>query len=194
MRVSHIILFVFAFSLLFNVSLKAQESHPIADALSAKFGQVIVRDLEGSYEFTVSADFSDVISILQTTLSNDWFVNFISISSRNDGKAAIIFRATSQRNNSSQYFTKLQQLIQPGVLIWKTDTIPENSALITSIETKFDSKVMVCGVTRKSSLIFSHVFPMIERIGVISNPFFSRGTYSDTENGRIMNFIVDCDW
>lgn len=194
MRVSRLIVLMFAFSMIFHISLNAQESHPLADALSGKFGQVMVRDLEGSYEFTVSADFQDVISILKTTVANDWFVNFISISSRNDGKAAIIFRATSQRNNASQYFTKLQQLIQPGVLIWKTDAIPENSALITSIETKFDSKVMVCGVTRKSSLIFSHVFPMIERIGIISNPFFSRGTYADTEAGRIMNFTVDCDW
>jgi len=194
MRVSCFIIFLFVFLLVPASSLTAQDSHPVADALSGKFGQVMVRDLEGSYEFTVSADFSDVISILQTTTANDWFVNFVSISSRNDGKAAIIFRATSQRNNSSQFFTRLQQLIQPGVLIWKKDSIPDNSALVTSIETSFDSKVMICGVTRKSSLIFSHVFPMIERIGIIRNPFFSRGTYSDTEDGRIMNFIVDCDW
>lgn len=174
--------------------LAAQDHHPVADALSSKFGQVMVKDLEGSYEFTVSADFADVLSILETSNTNECYVSFVSISRRNDGKAAIIFRGSNQRNNSSQLFSKLQQLIQPGVLFWKKDAVPEDSAVVTGIETSFNSKIMINGVTRKSSLIFSQLFPMIERVNLIKNPFFSRGTYSDTEDGRVMNFIIDCDW
>ncbi len=182
------------FSLQTGFPVTAQDHHPVADTLSSKFGQVMVKDLEGSYEFTVSADFTDVLTILETANSNECYVNFVSISCRNDGKAAIIFRGSNQRNNSSQLFSKLQQLIQPGVLFWKKDAIPEDSAVVTGIETNFNSNIIISGVTRKSSLIFSQLFPMIERVSIIKNPFFSRGTYSDSEDGRVMNFIINCDW
>lgn len=170
------------------------ETHPVETVLSDKYGPVISRDLETSFEFTVSADFSEISNILEAANSQEWYVNFVSISSREDGKAAIIFRAAQQKNNFASRFANLQKILQPGMLIWKTGVIPENMAVVTNIETTFDQKIMINGVTRKSGLVFSHLIPMIERAAALQNPFFSRGTYSDTEDGRIMNFTINCDW
>lgn len=170
------------------------ETNPVEKILSEKYGQVISRDLETSFEFTVSAEFSEISNILEAANSQEWYVNFVSISSREDGKAAIIFRAAPQKNNFSSKFASLQKILQPGMLIWKAGVIPDNMAVVTNIETTFDQKIMINGVTRKSGLVFSHLIPMIERAAVFQNPFFSRGTYSDTEDGRIMNFTINCDW
>jgi hypothetical protein len=65
---------------------------------------------------------------------------------------------------------------------------------MTGFETDFGGKIILTGIRPKSGLIFSQFFSMVERTGGLKNPFFSRGTYQDTPDGRVMNFRVDCDW
>lgn len=168
--------------------------HPVEAVLSDGYGQVLSKDLESGFEFTVSADFDEIQNILMASANKGWYANFISISSRDDGKAAIIFRATQQQSNVIEKFATLQKILQPGMLIWKTADAPNNMAVVSNIETSFDNVIKINGITKQSGLIFSHLIPMIERSAVLQHPFFSRGTYSDTADGRIMHFTIDCGW
>lgn len=169
-------------------------THPIETALAGKYGPIMCKDLEGSFEFTVSADFTEISNILDTANALQWYVNFASISSRDDGKAAMIFRVNQHKNDAASKFATLQSIVQPGMLVWKSAQIPEDMAVVTTIETNFDQKIIINGVTKRSGLVFSHLFPMLERASALQNPFFARGTYSDTDQGRVMNFAINCDW
>ncbi len=186
----------FAISIIFSLNsnlLLAQ--HPVVSALSQRFGQILEKEGENYSEFTVSAGFEDVISILQASENQEWFVSYIVINARDDGKVALIFQAQANKNKSAgRKFEKLQNLLSPGVFAWKSGRIPDDSPVVTALETDFSTKITIKGATRSSSHIFSQLFPQIERIRELRNPFFSRGTYSDTSDGRIMEFQIDCGW
>ncbi len=175
-------------------SLNAQTQHPVETLLTEKFGPVLSRDYQGQTEFTVSAQFNDVANILNLVNANELYLYWLSASFRDDGKVALIIRTGNKPNNTHERFADLARLLQAGVLPWKSASVPENMAVITTIETAFDRQIILTGETRQSSLIFSHLFPLIERTGELQEPFFSRGTYSDTPEGRVMTFTVNCRW
>ncbi len=186
---------VFAIAIIFAMNsnlLLAQ--HPVVSALSQRFGQILEKEGENYSEFTVSATFEDVASILQTSESHGWYVSYVAINARDDGKVALIFQAQTANKGAGNKFEKLQRLLHPGIFSWKKGAIPANSPVVTALETDFSTKIAVKGATRSSSHIFSQLFPLIERIQELRNPFFSRGTYSDTPDGRIMEFQIDCGW
>ncbi|GAB1353898.1 hypothetical protein MASR1M12_26360 [Erysipelotrichia bacterium] len=88
----------------------------------------------------------------------------------------------------------LQELVSPGMLPWKTTDLDDKMPAVTAVETNFAERASVIGETLKSGLIFSHLFPMLKRVSCVSDPFFERGSYSDTPAGRVMNFTVKCNW
>lgn len=171
-----------------------QSDNPVVTALQSQFGTVLIRDLEGYHEFTLSAPFSEIERVLNLVISQEWYPGYISISSRPDEKAAIIMRAGTVKNDSAQHFAALQQLVTPGMLPWKTGELNDKSPGVTAVETDFSAKVTILGQTLKSGLIFSQLFPMIERVQGVSAPFFERGSYSDSPAGRVMDFSVRCSW
>lgn len=172
----------------------AQANETILANLADKFGQIGHRDLENSYEFIFSGDFADIEYALNIANSNDMFVHFASVTARDDGKAAIVIRVSPKRTDASQKFTLFGNILRPGLITWKKGAVPPNMAVVTSIETDFGSSISLQGLTLKSSLIFSHLFPMIERTNELKSPFFSRGSYTDTESGRVMDFTILCQW
>jgi hypothetical protein len=176
------------------VTLVAQGNELIIANLSDKFGQISHSDQNSSHEYVFSGEFADIEYALNLANSNNMFVQFISVSAREDGKAAILIRVNSKRNTASQKFSLFSNLLKPGMFNWKEGELPQNMAVLTTIETSFDNTVTLQGKTLKSSLIFSHLFPMIERTGELRDPFFSHGSYADTAAGRVMDFTVRCNW
>jgi hypothetical protein len=135
--------------------------------LSDKFGQISHRNLESSHEFVFSGEFTDIEHALNLVNSNDLFVQSVSVSARDDGKAAIVIKASSARNQASKRFATFSNIIKPGMISWKKGEVPENMAVVTTIETDFANSITLHGLTLKSSLIFS---------------------------GRVMDFTVLCQW
>jgi len=177
-----------------TMPLIAQANEIILANLSDKFGQISHRDLETHQEFVFSGEFSDIEHALNLANSNDMYVQYASVSAREDGKAAIIIKVSPTRNDASRHFATFSNILRPGMFSWKSGKVPENMAVLTTVETSFDNSVSLQGLTLKSSLIFSHLFPLIERTGELRDPFFSRGSYSDTKAGRVMDFTVLCQW
>lgn len=174
--------------------LSGQTDNPVVTALEQRFGTVLTRDLEGFHEFTLSVSFKEIESLLNAVDSLEWHPTYISVSGRPDEKAAIILRAAMGKNDSSRYFAALQHLLTPGILPWKTDKLTDSAPAVTSVETDFSPKVKIMGQTLKSGLIFSHLFPMIERVPSVSAPFFEHGSYKDSDAGRVMDFTIKCTW
>ncbi|HPW58472.1 MAG TPA: hypothetical protein PLR50_08805 [Candidatus Rifleibacterium sp.] len=172
----------------------SQADHPVVEALKPKYGNVMVKDLENQYEFTLSLPFNEIENALNLVVSQEWYPTWISVSARPDEKAAINFTASATKNESAKRFSMLQELVSPGMLPWKTTDLDDKMPGVTAVETNFAERVSVIGETLKSGLIFSHLFPMIKRVTCVSDPFFERGSYSDTPAGRVMNFTVKCNW
>jgi len=172
----------------------AQNDNPVVTALQPRFGQVMISDLEKQQEFTLSLPFNEIETALNLIIAQEWYPTWVSISARPDEKAALILRAAPGKNESAKRFTLLQQLVSPGMLPWKTAELNNQAPGVTAVETDFSEKVVIMGETLKSGLIFTHLFPMIERVPGITAPFFERGSYSDTAAGRVMNFTVKCNW
>ena len=155
---------------------------------------MLIRDLEGFHEFTFSAPFDKIETILNLVVMQEWYPTYISISCRPDEKAAIIMRASIGKNMASERFARLQQLVMPGMLPWKTGELNNESPAVTAVETDFSSRVSILGQTLKSGLIFTQLFPMLQRAPGINDPFFERGSYRDSPAGRLMEFSVKCNW
>jgi len=186
--------YLFLTVLLLTMPFIANANEIILANLSDKFGQISHRDLETHQEFVFSGEFTDIEHALNLANSNDMYVQYASVSAREDGKAAIIIKVSSTRNDASRHFATFSNILRPGMFTWKSGKVPENMAVLTTVETSFDNSVSLQGLTLKSSLIFSHLFPLIERTGELRDPFFSRGSYSDTKAGRVMDFTVLCQW
>ncbi len=186
--------FILAVLLLNGLVAFAQSDNPVVSALEPRYGAVVIRDLEGYHEFTFSVPFTEIETALNIVVAQEWFPTYISVSSRPDEKAAIILRASTGKNASAERFAVLQQLLTPGMLPWKTANLDDKSPAVTAVETEFDSKVAILGQTLKSGLIFSQLFPMIERVPAVKTPFFERGVYNDSAAGRVMDFTVKCSW
>lgn len=178
----------------FNGQVNAQSDHPVVTALQPKFGQVMMRDLEGSFEFTLSAPFSQIEEVLKTVIDQEWYPTYLSVTSREDEKSAIILKAGNIKNSAASRFPALQELLTPGMLPWKTGELSDKAPAVTAVETDFSDRVTILGQTLKSGLIFTHLFPMIERIHSVHSPFFERGSYNDSPVGRVMSFTVKCNW
>ncbi|HNX74229.1 MAG TPA: hypothetical protein PLM07_00330 [Candidatus Rifleibacterium sp.] len=172
----------------------ARTDNPVVAILEPQFGSVLIRDLEGFHEFTFSAPFDKIETILNLVVMQEWYPTYISISCRPDEKAAIIMRASISKNAASERFAMLQQLVTPGLLPWKTGELNNESPAVTAVETDFSSRVSVLGQTLKSGLIFTQLFPMLQRAPGIRDPFFERGSYRDSPSGRLMEFSVKCNW
>ncbi len=177
-----------------SVIAAAQSDNPVVTTLQPQFGTVLIRDLEGFHEFTLSAPFNEIETVLNLIISQEWYPSYISISSRPDEKAAIIIRAGTGKNDASKHFAALQQLVTPGMLPWKTSELTDKAPAVTAVETDFSGGVTILGQTLKSGLIFTQLFPMIERVPSVTAPFFERGSYSDSPAGRVMDFSVRCSW
>lgn len=194
LQITRFIFITFVLALVNPGLATAQTDNAVANILQPQFGTVMVRDLEGSHEFTLSTAFTEIEAMLSTVVKAGWYPSFISVSSRDDEKAAIILRASTSKNSSSEKFAILQQLLAPGMLPWKTGELTDKAPEVVSVETDFSDKVTILGQTLKSSLIFSQLFPMIERAQGVNSPFFERGSYNDSPAGRVMNFHVKCNW
>ncbi|HNW34768.1 MAG TPA: hypothetical protein PKM25_07550, partial [Candidatus Ozemobacteraceae bacterium] len=62
--------------------------------------------------------------------------------------------------------------------------------IVTGLKMDDPERFAVMGMTLKSRLIFSDLFPALEKIPGVTEPFFRQGSYSDHNAGRLMNFEV----
>lgn len=88
----------------------------------------------------------------------------------------------------------MRQIISSSFFPWFNETSPVGNAVLTGMETSFDNELKLFGMTNQSGLVFTEVFPIIREFRGIDYPFFTRGTYSDSKFGRVMNFTIKCSW
>ncbi len=66
----------------------------------------------------------------------------------------------------------------------------EKGLIVTGVTVEQPDRFVVTGLTLKSRLIFSDLFPALQNIPGVMEPFFERGSYRDHKAGRLMHFTV----
>lgn len=66
----------------------------------------------------------------------------------------------------------------------------EKGLIVTGVAADQPERFSMTGLTLKSRLIFSDLFPALQKIPGVIEPFFERGSYRDHKAGRLMSFIV----
>lgn len=66
----------------------------------------------------------------------------------------------------------------------------ETGLIVTGVTVEQPDRFAVTGLTLKSRLIFSDLFPALQKIPGVIEPFFETGRYRDHKAGRLMFFTV----
>ncbi|MFZ5949777.1 MAG: hypothetical protein ACOYXC_03665 [Candidatus Rifleibacteriota bacterium] len=145
-------------------------------------------------EYTMEAGFDQIARLIELPAQFNRSLKFISLNCLNQKQAKITLKVADHKNDLGKKIAILKNLVQETPIQWATDGLKSAAPVMTGFETDFGSKLTLLGISPKSSMIFSQFFSMVERSQGLKNPFFSRGTYEDTPDGKVMLFRVDCDW
>lgn len=187
------------FSLDFNPSIKAPvRNTQEEDQLSEEFSKIctVIDATTGKQlrEYRLEAEFAQIPRLLELPGRFNHSLKFFSINSLDRRQARIEMKVSDQKPAMGKKLELIRTLITQNTIQWASDGYKTVGPVMTGFETDFGGKIILTGISPKSGLIFSQFFSMVERTGGLKNPFFSRGTYQDTPDGRVMNFRVDCDW
>lgn len=170
------------------------QTDEVAAEFSKSFQLVEKKDLGGATEYRLEAKLKQLFTLFTIPELFERSIQNLSVESMNGDDATFKVKISHVKKNTSRKTQILKAIIQRDGLQWTNDGFNTNVPVITGFETDFGEKLTLTGVSPKSSLIFSQLFPMIQRNPELKNPFFSRGTYKETQTGRVMIFRVDCDW
>jgi hypothetical protein len=190
-------------SAIFTMNLGAKEEKELEtseseDKLAGEFEQqarlIYRKSALNGREYKIEADLSRIFSLIELTSKFNFHPSFIKVYSQNGKKAELTLVVTSEVDYYSEKRSKIKALLNQNPIQWvKNEGVPD-VPVMTGFEAHPKQKLILTGITPKSGMIFSQFFPMVQRSQILTNPFFSRGTYKETGSGRFMEFRVDCDW
>lgn len=166
-------------------------------ALETNFGNIsfTVHQNE-SCVLSFSAPFSQIPEIFKSVDKPEVEIKKAAIYGRNQEMAAIALSLECKENPvkpDSHKIAALLELCTHSKIPWEAEGT-RNIVKITSVETLFDDGLTIIGETDKSGLIFSELMPVLNQIRGVSTPFFERGRFYDTPNGRKMEYTLQCKW
>ncbi|MFZ2960818.1 MAG: hypothetical protein WA705_28405 [Candidatus Ozemobacteraceae bacterium] len=91
---------------------------------------------------------------------------------------------------AGRFFQTVQELTGTRFPWNVTEDGLAKSLSLHELDVSSEGKIVIRGLTAKSGRIFSELFPALQRIPGISEPFFSEGNYRDSPFGRLMKFTV----
>lgn len=161
-----------------------------------EYGDLVKRrEQKGCVEYSLVMNFEKIIPLLSGMKQMN--INIISLHlDAHPTKSELVLKLSEGYNDSNNLkISNLKTLLNPKSFPWVSQLdVLKQGLYVTGLGTGFDKKIAIHGLTSQSSLIFSRLFPLIKRFKFIEAPFFSRGTYSQYECGRMMKFKIDCSW
>ncbi len=143
-------------------------------------------------KYSLRLPFSEVGNILKTLLLLDKKgVSEFSLSCRNPEPAQVTFVQTDDKDSQARDFSKFLLSLCGNGVPWN---LPEDSVktgvVVQGMSISSDGRFEIVGITLKSRLIFSSLFPLLKKLPLEGEPFFSEGNYRDHSLGRLMTFKV----
>jgi hypothetical protein len=171
---------------------------PEVDSLADEFAKfATVLDNENSFDvrnYKLATSLDQVGRLLDLPARFNRTLKYVSVNCLDQKQAQVLLKVADRKSAVSKKLEVIKALLQDNPIQWAENGFKTAVPVMTGFETDFGDKISLTGISPKSSLIFSQFFSMISRCKQLKNPFFSRGTYQDTDTGRVMVFCVDCDW
>lgn len=187
------------FTLSFNdPDTESIQSNQEVDQLAAEFSEFATvlnnETIAGIRNYKLSTSLDQVGKLLELPARFNRSLKFVSVNSLNQKQAQVQLKVVDFKSDMRHKLEVIKNLLQKTPIQWAENGFNTAAPVMTGFETDFGGKIALTGISPKSSLIFSQFFSMVERCQDLKNPFFSRGTYQETDGGRVMVFRVDCDW
>ncbi|MBF0498778.1 MAG: hypothetical protein HQM09_01485 [Candidatus Riflebacteria bacterium] len=103
---------------------------------------------------------------------------------------AIITISHKSFPGAGRFFQMIQELVGTRFPWNVPDDSLAKSISLHELDVSMEGQIQIRGVTAKSGRIFSELFPSLQRIPGISEPFFREGNYRDSPYGRLMKFSI----
>ena len=190
-------------SAIFTLNLGSQEEEEVKaskseDKLAVEFEKlarlIYSKPTEIGREYKLETDLSQVFTLIDLAAKFNSYPTFIEVYSPNGKQAELTLAVNPEVDYYSKKRSKIKALLNQNPIQWVKNEAMPVTPVMTGFEANVRHKLILTGITPKSGMIFSQFFPMVQRSQILTNPFFSRGTYKETGSGRFMEFRVDCDW
>ncbi|MDD3001540.1 MAG: hypothetical protein PHF29_07285 [Candidatus Riflebacteria bacterium] len=196
------IAFLLSFSIIFVDGASAQDlDYRFLDAIKAletKFGTVLPKSInEQTCELSFSAPYNKICELIASVDNKNIQIEKVTVFGRDKDMAAIALSIVCGDNLpkiSTQKVSAFCNLCKEPQIPWVSNKGKNKNVTVTTIETGFADTVTIKGIADKSGLVFSDLFPILNGIRSISAPFFERGKFFDTEDGRKMEYTLQCKW
>lgn len=174
--------------------LDASSVFALSSALAQAFGNVQSNIDNSVTELTFTGKLEQIQDIFKILSQSKISLTYIFAACTEDKKVNFLIKVADTDNFAAYRQSSLEALAEPSNFAWILDTSPLITPVLTGFETDFTNEIRIFGKTNKSALIFPNLFPKIKESHILANPFFERGTYSDTPDGRMLDFIIKCSW
>lgn len=197
-----LLLYMVCLFLVFAEGAQAQDlDYKFLDAIKVlenKFGTVLPKSINSqTCDFSFSAPYAKICDLITSVDNKNIKIEKITIFGRDKEMAAIAMSLVcgeNMPNINAQKVSAFCNLCKDSRLPWVSNKGKNKNITVTMIETTFGDNVTIKGIADKSGLVFSDLFPILNSIRSISSPFFERGTFFDSEEGRKMEYTLQCKW
>lgn len=146
---------------------------------------------------TVNLSYSELVNFLKNLKNHKQKVSKIEVTFSDSEN--ILLNYILKEVSEAQFellIKRVEKILNLPVRWIKNNSDIENHAVLTGFVVDSSKKEFeLKGITLKHRHIFNELFPILETVKGIENPFFREGNYSDyTNNRRIMRFVVSVQW
>ncbi|GAB4282296.1 MAG: hypothetical protein Kow0029_27780 [Candidatus Rifleibacteriota bacterium] len=171
------------------------ENDELAQQISNYFRIIAKSRKDGKNEYKLEGPLNQLTKLISLPGKSNKAIKFVSAITVNGSTVSLILTVAETEPGQQEIdrINILARVLDSDTFAWPSDA-KLNAPVLTGFETDFGNKITLTGISPKSSMIFTQFFSQIQKIGGLYYPFFSRGTYQDTEDGRVMHFKIQCDW
>lgn len=150
------------------------------------------RNVQGGRRLVVACDFSETTKLFEK-LRGEYGkrIRSLSIDCPPGSRCrTTLILSESDSPDSAAIIATADTLVRASLPWNRPEQELEKGLIVTGVAVERPDRFAMTGLTLKSRLIFSDLFPALQKIPGVIDPFFERGSYRDHMAGRLMSFSV----
>lgn len=150
------------------------------------------RSIQGGRRLAIACDFSEMPGLFEKLRSEyGTRVRSLSIDCPPGSRCkTTLVLSEGDSPDSAAIIATADTLVRASLPWNRPEHELEKGLIVTGVAVEQPDRFAVTGLTLKSRLIFSDLFPALKNIPCVIDPFFEQGRYRDHKSGRLMLFTV----
>lgn len=150
------------------------------------------KNVQGGRQLVVACDFSEMTRLFEKVrVEYGKRIRSLSLVCPPGSRCKTMLNISEGDSRDSAAIIATADTLVRASLPWnRSEQELENGVIVTGVSVDQPERFAVTGLTLKSRLIFSELFPALQKIPGVIEPFFEQGRYRDHKAGRLMIFTV----